>query len=421
MFDKDFLQEVWQTVISQKWRSLMTAFGVFWGIFMLVILIGTGMGLNNGLLGGLKILPTNSIIIAANETEVPYGGFPRGRRWQMKNVDFDVLTSKMGEAVENVACLNYAGRGLPQKVNTGSQVGEYMVAGVTPSYYYAMPHKLVAGRYVNDIDITEKRKVCVIGLTAAKQLFPEDSTYIGKNVVISDVPWEIVGVCVNPNKTISIGIDPGESFLLPISTQQLAYNTTGNVDIGVILLKDEYPVSEYKSRIISMMKQRHTIAPEDDDALVVLDLSEQIVQFDNLFKGIDMLIWIIGIGTLIAGLVGISNIMLITVKERTKEFGIRRALGASPNKILMQILSESLFLTATAGVAGMCVGVWLLSLLNIALEQQASPDTMFRNPCMPFGAAIGALIVIILGGVLAGAIPARRALKIKAIEALAEE
>lgn len=399
----------------------MTAFGVFWGIFMLVILIGTGMGLNNGLLGGLKTLPTNSIIFAAQETQLPYKGFPRGRKWQMKNEDFEAIIDMLGPAAKNIAAMNYAGGVVQQTVKTGSQTGEYMVAGVTPSYYNAMPHKLVAGRYVNDIDMIEERKVCVIGQNTARQLFPGDSVYLNKTVIISDIPYEIVGVCMNPNKTISVGVDPGESILLPLTTQQLAYNSVGNVDVGVIVLQDDCPVSRYKDSIIAEMKERHAIAPEDQDALVVMDLSEQIVQYNNLFTGIDILIWLVGIGTLIAGLVGISNIMLITVKERTKEFGIRCALGAEPKDIIKQIMSESLFLTFSAGMAGLCVGVWLLSLIRNMLEQQISPDSMFRDPFVPFGVAVGALLILVIGGIIAGMVPARRALAIKPIEALADE
>lgn len=420
MFDSDFWGEIWQTISRCKGRSIMTAFGVFWGIFMLVLLVGAGMGLNNGLIGNIKDLPTNSFLLVPGETSIASHGFSRGRIWQMDNNDTKAIEAKLANKTQSVASVKFASSD-KLLVTSNNSEGDFTVAGVTPSYYKAMPHKLIEGRYINDIDITEERKVCVIGIHVAEQLFPSFDSYVNQQIVLDKVPYTVVGVCKNPNRAIDIGVDPGKSVLLPITTVQLAYNAVGKVDISVVILKDQYPASEYCGQVASLVKERHFIAEEDATALNVTDLSQHLNQYYNLFKGIEILIWLVGLGTLLAGLIGISNIMMVTINERTHEIGVRRALGALPEVIIKQIIFESLTLTMSAGFLGLCSGVGLLTFINTMMSKQMEDAAMFQNPYMPFWAAIAAFSVLVLGGLFAGWVPAKRALKIKAIEALREE
>jgi len=418
MFDSDFWSEILVSIRRQKMRSFLTAFGVFWGIFMLVVLIGAGMGMNEGVVGSIKSIPTNSILLVPGETSVAWHGFPRGRKWTMNNEDTKAVMKVLAGKTTSVASVKFAPDN-PRNVTSGSQQDQYMVAGVTPSYYSAMPHRLVQGRYVNNIDMTEERKVCVIGQVVADRLFPESDDVINRTVVIDNVPYSVVGVCKNPNRTISIGLDPENSILLPLTTMQFSYNLSNRVDISVIILKNQFHARDYTAQISEVVKERNYISPDDQTALEVVDLSEILKQYDNLFKGLDALIWLVGLGTLLAGLIGISNIMMVTIKERTQEIGVRRALGAMPEDIIKQIMCESLMLTLVSGFIGLFCGTWLLSALKSLLGNQEG--SMFQNPYMPFVPAIACLFILVLGGLFAGWMPARRAMKIKAIEALREE
>lgn len=420
MFDSDFWGEIWQTISRCKGRSIMTAFGVFWGIFMLVLLVGAGMGLNNGLVGNVRNLPTNSFLIIPGETSIASHGFPRGRTWQMDNNDTKAIEAKLANKYQTIASVKFASTD-QILVTTNMSENYFTVAGVTPSYYNAMPHKMVAGRYINEIDLAEERKVCVIGIHVAEQLFPNSTDVINEHVYINKIPYTVVGVCKNPNRSINIGIDPGMSVLMPINTVQMAYNAAGKIDLSVVILKDQYPASEYCDEIACIIKKRHFIDKDDVTALNISNWSQVLNQYSNLFTGIDILIWLVGIGTLLAGLIGISNIMMVTINERTHEIGVRRALGALPEVIIKQIIFESLTLTISAGFLGLCSGVWILTFIRKMMVKHIEEGAMFQNPYMPFWAAIIALTVLILGGVFAGWVPAKRALKIKAIEALREE
>lgn len=421
MIDSDFIHEVIQTIARQKWRSLMTAFGVFWGILILVLLIGAGMGMSNGIMGSITNIPGNSIFFAAGETSKPYGGFPRGRTWEMQTSDVDDINRSFNQMIVSTSALKYPDRNL-HLVTAGTLRGQYMVAGVSPGYYQAMPQKLLAGRYVNNIDMQDKRKVCVIGEKVAETLFPEESDVVGRNVKVDNQTLSVIGVAKTTNKTLNVGPDVTSSILMPLSTEQTIYSQTGKIDIFGIVFKDEYPIAEFGDSISNMIKSNHSISPDDDLGLLTADISSYLEMFNNLFAGVNVLIWIVGIGTLLAGLIGISNIMLITVKERTQEIGVRRALGAEPATIIFQIMCESMVLTAVSGFLGVGVGVWLIALLrNTLAAQGVTEGASFLNPYVPLGPAIAALLVIILGGMLAGWMPAKRALAIKAIDALRAE
>jgi len=425
LFDSDFWNEILHSILSHKWRSIMTSFGVVWGVFMIVMLIGTGKGLNNGIIGSVQQLPINSFLIYIGETSVPYHGFPRGRIWNMDNVDKDIIAMTLGDKLKYIASVKVAAtterdrKEIP--VNSVSQQAFAIVAGVTPMYYHAMPHRIIQGRYVNEIDIQDERKVCVIGDNIAKQLFPEEDEYLGRQVKVNNVTYEVVGVCKNPNKMFDIGLDPSKSVVLPLTTMQTAWNMQNQIDLNCIIMNDEYLSSDYIAPITRLVKERHNIAPDDKTGLNVWDNAFFRDMYGNLFRGINILIWIVGLGTLLAGFIGISNIMLVTVNATTKEIGIRRALGAKPKMIVSIIVFESLTLTLISGLAGICLGSFGMYLMNSFVAKGSMDSGMFTNPYAPLWAIAVSFLILVFGGAGAGLIPARRAIKIKAIEALQED
>ncbi len=418
MIDKDFIREVLETIIKQKWRSLLTAFGVFWGIFILVLLVGAGMGMKNGVISAFTNIPSNTLICMTGNTVLPYKGFDTGRSWNMTNADISKVRQVLGRQVSDVAIMNFTREQTPLPVSYAGRSASYNVAGVNPSYLKAIPHKVLAGRYIDDLDIECLRNVCVIGIQVAETLFGRAEDALGKDMNADGRLYTVVGVCKSTSDKIQMGIDLSACVLMPLSLMQKTYAQGDGISIACIILRDNADADKAKSAIIPIIKESHGINPSDNEALTVSNVKVVIGRINNLFSGIELLIWIVGLGTLLAGLIGISNIMMITVKERTQEIGIRRALGAEPSAILKQIMCESLLLTTASGFFGLCAGLWTLSGLRAIIGEGTGS---FSNPYMPFGTAIAALLVLMLGGLFAGWLPARRALAIKAIEALGEE
>lgn len=410
--------EIWQTIRRNKWRSLMTAFGVFWGILMLVTLVGLGNGVFNGIASSIKSIPSNSVILGGGYTSMPYKGLGRDRSIQMENEDLDLLHSSLGERVKYVTPVNSSGS---STVNVGEENMDCSLVGTTSSYLYVIPSQVMYGRYLNEIDQLERRKVCVIGRQVYETLFPQGGDPCGQLVKVGEVYYTVVGVVRKLTSVINLGADVDKSLALPFTTAQLAYGQGNNVYMTIVTMHDAYPAEEWEDRILAVLKERHLVHPDDKQAFWSFNLAEIISMFGNLFLGINILLWIVGCGSLFAGLIGISNIMLVTVKERTQEIGIRRALGAKPLTILTQILAESLVLTTAAGVTGLMLGIWILRLVGTILEANPLENFPLYDPQIGFAVAISAFLVIVMGGLLAGWMPAKRAMKIKAIEALREE
>ena len=421
MFDSDFWQEVLQTIKKQKWRSLMTAFGVFWGLFMLMILIGAGMGFKGGLVGQLQQMPANSMAFACDLTSIPYMGLERDRKWNMDDGDIDAIRTQIPGALHDAICLKFVpDMGISQTIISEEGSDETAVAGVSPAYCSLAPQKIISGRYINGFDISERRKVCVVGEELAKKLFTADNP-VGRSVRVGDVSYQIIGITRKTNALVNLGPHESRSLFLPITTAQQVYNQAGKTDRLFIVFDNKFPSGEYTEQVARIIRGRHQIHPDDDIALSATDLKQQLNQFDIMLSGINALVWLVGLGTLLAGLIGISNIMMVTVKERTQEIGVRRALGAEPITIIKQIVCESMMLTLAAGIVGITAGLWVLTAINKATSASMSDGGFFSNPHVPFVAAIAALFILVLGGLFAGWLPAKRALAIKAIEALREE
>jgi len=416
MFDLDRWQEIWFTITHNKSRSVLTAFGVFWGMFMLVVMVGAGVALQRGMSSQIEGFATNSCFVYADQTSEPYKGFKKGRTWNMENEDIPLILNKVPE-IQYLAPVLFGSGGSTNNVTRNDKAGSYSIKGSYPSYNEIDASKMVYGRYVNDIDIVEKRKVCVIGERVYEVLFPKDENPLGKNIKVNGIYFQVVGVARHTS-SINIGGNAEESVVLPFSTMQQAFNQGKIIHFMAITTKPGIKVKVVEDKVHKVLAEKHSISPLDKKAVGGFNMEDEFNMFLYLGIGIATLIWVVGLGTLFAGAVGVSNIMLVTVRERTKEIGIRRALGATPRDIIVQILSESIVLTLIAGIAGLMFGVGLLSLVGMALSHG---DQFFKDPQISFTVAIGAMFILLIIGTLAGFIPANRAMNIKPIEAIREE
>ena len=415
-FDLDRWQEIMVTITRNKTRSLLTAFGVFWGIFMLVALMGGGNGLRSLLSSTFAGFASNATIVFSGNTTMPYKGFSKDRRWSFENMDIE----RIRQSVKGVEVVT------PVIGKWGSAIvyGDYTFTaslnGRYPNYLEVESYPLLYGRYINNLDIHEERKVCVIGNKVYTTLFPHGGDPCGLFIKAAGVYYRIVGVGKSGSgEGIQINGTANESVVIPFTTMQKAYNMGNYVDYISVVAKKGYTTTDLQEEIGPVIRRAHLIHPDDKQALQFLNTSALFSIVDSLFSGIDKLIWMIGLGTLLAGAIGVSNIMMVTVKERTTEFGIRRAIGARPRDILVQILSESMVLTLIAGLAGISFAVLLLNATNI-LVHAANPD-LVTNFLISFGTAVGSAFLLLFLGVLAGLAPAFRAMAIKPIDAIRDE
>ncbi len=415
MFDWDRFQEIWYTIAQNKSRSVLTAFGIFWGMFMLVMMVGAGDALQKGIWSQVDGFATNSCFVWSQRTSVPYKGFRKGRHWQMENSDYEMIKGNIPE-VQYIAPMIFLGSSTNNVVRN-DKAGAFHIKGHIPEFTKIDRQQILIGRYINEMDVLEKRKVCVLGEQVYEVLFPHNEDPIGKNIKVQGIYYQVVGV-TSSNSNVNIGGNSKESVILPFSTMQQAYNMGKSIHFLGVTAKPGVKAKQLEEKIHASLKAANMISPDDETAVGGMNMEEMFTMFLYLTLGVSSLIWIVGMGTLLAGAVGVSNIMLITVRERTREIGVRRALGATPRQIMNQVLAESIFLTSLAGIAGLMLSVGLLSLIAKFMEHS---DEIIKDPQISFSVALGALIVIIIIGALAGMMPAKRAIKIKPIEAIREE
>jgi putative ABC transport system permease protein len=418
MFDLDRWQEIYEVLRKNKMRTFLTAFGVFWGIFMLVVMMGAGNGLRNGVFDGMKAFASNSIFIWPQTTSVPYKGFPRGRNYSFSNDDIAVLKGSIPD-LEYIAPRLWGNGGDGDNVVRGIKSGKFGIMGDVTDWCRIDPVTMVYGRLLNEKDIEENRKVAVIGNRVQEVMFNKGENPVGKYIRIKGIWFQIVGSFKPMNQNINIGGDKQEAIFIPLTTLQRAYNSGQDLGFIAITAKKGSSAAVVGKKVIEILKRRHSVSPEDKDAIGNFNLEEQFIMVSGLFTGINLLVWVVGTGTLLAGVIGISNIMLVIVKERTKEIGIQRAIGASPIVIMSQIVTESVVLTSIAGFFGLCTGVGLLQLINMAMT--TVDGGMFKNPQVDFNMAMAALLILIVAGAFAGLLPALRAIKIRPIDALRYE
>lgn len=417
MFDSDRWQEIYSSLKKNKLRTVMTAFGVFWGIFMLIIMLGSGNGLENGVTEKFGGSATNSIFIWTQRTSIPYAGLPKGRNFNMRNEDIPAIEQGVPE-LEYLSPRNQLrGYGGGNNVSYKYKSGNFSVMGDYPQIWHVNPMKILQGRFLNNLDIQEKRKVVVIGTNVRDVLF-KGIDPINKEVKINGVFFTVVGVWKSDRSGRQAESD-GQTLFIPFSTFQKAFNYGNVVGWIAATAKSGTDAELVEEKILNVLKTRHRVAPEDDRAFGAFNAKKEFERMNGLFKGISMVIWIVGTGTLIAGIIGVSNIMLIVVKERTKEIGIRRAIGATPASIIGQIMLEAIVLTSIAGYFGLFLGVVLTEVLSNAIGNGGGG--MFVNPTIDLKVALTALTILVFAGALAGLIPARKAIKIKPIDALRAE
>ena len=412
--DIDTYREILDTLTRNKSRSFLTGFGVFWGVFMLVALIGGGQGLKELLNQNFEGFATNSAMVWAQPTTKAYKGFRKGRRWDMEYKDVQRLKSRIPE-LDVVSPVLFSNGGTAY---FGDRKATVSINGVQSDYQRVSEPKMRYGRYLNDMDVAQRRKVCVIQKKTYKDLFPGGGDPCGSFIRVDSVYYQIVGVDYSSTEGISFGGESGTTMLLPITLMQQTYNMGQNVHLIAVTGKKGVVMSTVTDRIRETIARAHTIDPTDEQGVMVFNTEVLFQMLDSLFKGVNFLIWLVGLGTLLAGAIGVSNIMMVTVRERTIEIGIRRAIGATPRMILSQIIAESIVLTMVAGMSGILFAVMILQMLELGNTEDGILLAHFQ---VGFWTAILAALAVSAMGVLAGLAPAARAMSIKPVDAMRDE
>ncbi len=413
LIDTDRYREILDTLTRNKSRSFLTGFGIFWGVFMLVALLGGGNGLKGLLQKNFDGFATNSAIIWAQPTTKPYAGFRKGRQWSMVYKDVERLKQQVpGLSTVSPVLSHWDGT-----VTYNDRKAQCTMKGLLPDYKNIEAPKLFYGRYINDMDINQQRKVCVIGKKIYKDLFPGGGDPCGKKVCVDKIYYDIVGVDYNSGN-ISVNGRAETSVIVPLTFMQKAYNLGDSVHLVCVTAKPGVTMKSITPKMREVVARAHKVSPDDEKGIMVFNTEVMFGMIDNLFSGVNFLILLVGIGTLTAGAIGVSNIMMVTVKERTTEIGIRRAIGATPKNILSQIITESVALTAVAGMSGILFAVMILEMLELGNTTDGIVAARFQ---IDFGTAAGAMAFLGILGVLAGLAPAIRAMSIKPVDAMRDE
>ena len=412
--DLDSYREILDTLTRNKSRSFLTGFGIFWGVFMLVALIGGGNGLKEMLNKNFEGFATNSAMVWSQPTSKAYKGFRKGRPWQMDYNDVTRLKQSVPE-LDVVSPVLFSNGGTAY---FGDRKSTIDINGVQADYQRVIEPKMRYGRFLNDMDVSQRRKVCVIQKKTYKELFPGGGDPCGSFIRVDSVYYQIVGVDYNTSQGMSFGGDNGTTMLLPITHMQQTYNMGQNIHMIACTGRKGVVMSSLAPRIRETVARAHSVDPTDEQGVMVFNTEVLFQMLDNLFNGVNFLIWLVGLGTLLAGAIGVSNIKMVTVRERTTEIGIRRAIGATPRNILSQIISESIVLTLVAGMSGILFAVFILQMLEMGNTEDGIVAAHFQ---VGFWTAILAAVVISLMGVLAGLAPAARAMSIKPVDAMRDE
>ena len=418
IFDRDTWQEIFGSIQKNKVRTIITMIGVLWGIFIYIALSGSSKGLDNGFERAFQSIASNSIFVWAQSTSIPYGGYKSEKRIQLKLGDVDIL-KKRAKGIKFIAPRNVAGvfGSAGGNIVRGTKTGTYAIYGEFPEYIKIATAKIFdGGRFINESDIKNERKVCVIGERTQLELFEENENPIGQFISINKINFRVVGV----HKFVQGGGfgDDGDIYI-PFATFRKIFNTGDNVGWFMIAADENIDGLKVEKDIKATLKEIHTIHPDDERGIGGFNLGEVFTKTMNFANGLTFLSLVVGIATILAGVIGIGNILLISVKERTKEIGIRRALGATPSEVRSQIILESVFLTVLAGIIGIILGALVLYGINAATLDMT--DFPYTNPTVPIPYVLGALSLMIILGTLMGMIPAQKAVSVKPIDALREE
>ncbi len=410
ILDLDNWREIGATLAKNKTRTFLTAFGIFWGTAMLAMLIGGAQGLEDMMRRNFDGFATNTSILQPGRRTISYKGFNKGSSWSMTQTDVNIISKAVQGIKAIVPMINRYG----MNAAYGTKSTSVTVKGESADYNYIFEHIIYEGRYINESDDREERKVCVLGKRVANDLFGTGSP-IGQYVSVGGIYYKVVGVA-GQNSDMQIGGRVDESIIIPATTMRRAFNRGDRIDGAMLLADDNIKPSTLLPQIERILFRNHSIDRNDHNALFYFDISEQFAMVDNLFLGVSLLALFVGCGSLLAGIIGIGNIMWVIVKERTQEIGVRRAIGAKPIDIITQILSEGIMLTFIAGFAGICFAVIVLYVAQMITTNEVSTPG-FQ---LTFGQAAVIVSIFIVLGTIAGLIPARKAMKIKPVEAMRE-
>jgi putative ABC transport system permease protein len=421
MFDREKWNEILEALTANTFRTLMTAFGVFWGIFILVILLAASNGLENGIRKGFDGIATNTMFMWTQTTSKAYKGLPKTRRYDFRNSDVDALKQKFPDLLY-VSPRNQLGdfNGVNNVVR-GTKTGAYNVNGDYPELVKQEQMDIIKGRFVNQQDILAKRKVAIIGTGVINELYMSAEEVLGTYIKINGVNFMVVGVYKSKGQNNGNAESAQKNIFIPFTTFQQAFNFGDKVGWMAITANDNASITDLRPGILALMRERHSIHPDDERAVGNFDLFAEFQKVQDLFNVLTFIAYFVGTLVLLSGIIGISNIMLIVVKERTNEIGIRRALGATPGAIRSQILLEAIFLTIIAGMFGIAVATGLLVILNMILASMPSEGMMFINPSVDLVVVFIALLILVGSGLLAGFIPAQTAINVKPVDALRAE
>ena len=408
--DIDSFREIGMALSRNRRRTLLTGFGIFWGLFMLLFLAGGGTGLKQLLAKNFEGFASNTMVFISANTSMPYKGMKEGRYWELKKSDVKRLENMIPELDCIAPIISRWGHVAYYKGNSSN----HSLKGIAGNYHKIEAPQIKYGRTISDADVDQERKVCVLGKRIYNDLFPEGGDPCGKFIQVGSVFMQIIGVDFSSGD-LNINGSASEAILIPVSTAARLLNRGETVDLICVTGKKGVKMSTLEPRIRSILAHEHLYDPNDDQALMLLNTEQIFGIIDNLFRGVNFMIWLVGIGTLLAGAIGVSNIMMVTVRERTVEIGIRRAIGAEPRDILYQIISESVTLTLFAGSFAIVFSVLLLNLMDMIVGDAA---ISFQ---IRFWTAITAALLLTLLGVLAGLAPALRAMRIKPVDAMRDE
>lgn len=415
MFDLDKWQEIFATMQKNKLRTFLTAFGVFWGIFMLVVLLGAGKGMQNGVKREFAGEATNALWIDNGKTSIPYAGLQPGRRIEFDVRDMEIVQTQFGKSIDLMTPRNFM-RG-EYTLEWKDKNGSFRLYGTNQNWNKLNGEEVTSGRWLNPLDVQKQRKVIIIGDRVKEVLFGDSLNPMGEYITVKGVHFQVVGTFhTNGNNGRN-----EERAYVPISTFQNTFGDRNTINFFGVTTQTGVDITALEDKIRNTLSKKHKFSPEDTQAVEFYNNQENYDRFNGLFDSISIFIWFIGVGTLIAGIVGVSNVMLIIVKERTKEIGVRKAMGATPFSIVSLIVQESIFITAISGYFGLLSATGLLYGLQILIQQMESSGGQapyFTRPEVDLSVAVSALVILVLSGAIAGLFPAVKAAKVKPIEAL---
>ncbi|MEM6264698.1 MAG: ABC transporter permease [Bacteroidota bacterium] len=416
MFDLDKWEEIYLAIKKNKLRTALTAFGMFWGIFLLIVMLGASSGLENGASSQFDVA-RNALFVWTRRTSIPYQGYQPGRSVELVNEDRELILSHVPGVQVVTPRLRVDNASLATYKNKQATFSTY---GDRPDILKVKPMPIRSGRFLNEEDLEDRRKVIAIGERVRDLLFEPGEEPLGKYIQLGEVYFQVVGV-FGTNSTNDDAIDDVQSIYMPISTMQATYNIADRIGWFAMLPKDGVPAAQVEEQVKQLLGRKYHVSPEDRRAFGSANVEEQFADIQNILIGIRGFSWLVAIGTIISGIVGVANIMAITVKERTREFGIRKSLGATPISIISMITQEAVVLSAVSGYIGLLLGVLFIEGINGLMSQLGARNPYFANPEVDFETAIWAIGLLLVSGIIAGLIPGIRAASIDPVLALRDE